>query len=210
MTVNLPGVPALARGIAGVLMGGVITALVFLICVQGSFHEGITDFDFTHVLGTAIEGTAIEESGGDALGVIGDSVGPTALRVTIICGIVLLAFHALVIVRLVRRSWVVQGVALAVVMFLAIGLIFIPYADAHLDTPMGPWGADQGGWTPIVFAGSSLIASLIGARCYDLSQRASWWRPEKVAVEEQLAELTGLDESLELPEEGTEEGLIRH
>ena len=104
VTVNLPGVPALARGIAGVLMGGVITALVFLICVQGSFHEGITDFDFTHVLGTAIEGTATEESGGDALGVIGDSVGPTALRVTIICGIVLLAFHALVIVRLVRRQ----------------------------------------------------------------------------------------------------------
>ena len=61
-----------------------------------------------------------------------------------------------------------------------------------------------------MFAGSSLIASPIGARCYDLSQRASWWRPEKVAVNEQLAELTGLDESLELPEEGTEEGLIRH
>jgi hypothetical protein len=210
VTVNLPGFPALARGVAGVLIAGVVTAIVFLICVQGSFHEGITDFDFAHVLGTAIEGTATEETGGEALGVIGDSTGPTALWVTLISGIVLLAFHALVIVRFVRRHWIVQGVALAVVMFLAIGLIYIPYADAHLDTPMGPWGADQGGWTPIVFAGSSLIASLVGARCYDLSKRATWWEVEKVAVDEQLAELTGLDESFELPEQDAEGGVIRH
>jgi hypothetical protein len=209
VTVSLPGLPALARGIAGVLMAGVVTAIVFLICVQGSFHEGITDFDFAHVLGTAVEGTATEETGAEALGVIGDSAGPTALWVTLISSIVLLAFHALVIVRLVRRHWVIQGIALAVVLFLAIGLIYIPYADAHLDTPLGPWGADQGGWTPIVFAGSSLIASLVGARCYDLAERASWWEPEKVAVDEQLAELTGVEESFELPEQDTERGVIR-
>ncbi|HMO00442.1 MAG TPA: hypothetical protein PKD59_13595 [Miltoncostaeaceae bacterium] len=210
MNVSLPGVPALARGVAGVLIGGVVTAAVFLICVQGSFHEGITDFDFSHVLGTAIEGTATEQTGAQALGVIGDSAGPTALWTTIACGIVLLAFHGLVIVRLVRRGWVVQGLVLALVLFLAIGLIFVPYVDARLDTPIGPWGADQGGWTPVVFAGSSVIAALVGARCYDLAERASWWRPEPVAVDEQLAELTGVDESLELPEEGSEEGLIRH
>jgi len=209
VTVSLPGLPALARGVAGVLIGGVVTAIVFLICVQGSFHEGITDFDFAHVLGTAVEGTATEETGAEALGVIGDSAGPTALWITVVSGIVLLAFHALVIVRLVRRHWVVQGVALAVVLFLAIGLIYIPYADARLDTPMGPWGADQGGWTPIVFAGSSLIAALVGARCYDLAERASWWEAEKLAVDEQLAELTGVDESLELPEQDAERGVIR-
>lgn len=210
MNVSLPGVPALARGVAGVVIGGVVTAAVFLICVQGSFHEGITDFDFSHVLGTAIEGTATEQTGAQALGVIGDSAGPTALWTTIACGIVLLAFHGLVIVRLVRRGWVVQGLVLALVLFLAIGLIFVPCVDARLDTPIGPWGADQGGWTPVVFAGSSVIAALVGARCYDLAERASWWRPEPVAVDEQLAELTGVDESLELPEEGSEEGLIRH
>ena len=209
MTLNLPGFPALARAVAGVLIGGVVTAIVFLICVQGSFRQGITDFDYAHVLGTAIEGTATEESGAEALGVIGDSAGPTALWTTILAGIVLLAFHALVVARLVHRHWVIKGVALGIVAFLAIGVIFIPYVDAQLDTPVGAWGADQGGMTPLVFLGSSLIACVVGARCYDLAERASWWEEEKVAVDEQLAELTGVDESFELPEQGPEQGAIR-
>ena len=210
MNVSLPGVPALARGIAGVLIGGLAPAVTFLICVEGSFHKGITDFDYAHVLGTAIQGTATEETGAAALGVIGDSAGPTALWTTIVCGIVLLAFHALVIVRLVRRSWIVQGLVLGLVLFLAIGLVYVPFVDSRLDSPIGPWGSDQGGWTPFVFAGSSVIAALVGARIYDLAERATWWRPEKVEVHEQLAELTGVDESFELPEERPEEGLIQH
>lgn len=210
MNVNLPAAPAVARAIAGVLIGGVVAAITFLICVQGSFHKGITEFDFAHSLGTAVRGTATERTGAEALGVIGDSAGPTALWTTIICGIVLLAFHALVIVRLVRRSWVVQGLVLAVVLFLAVGLIYVPFVAARLDSPIGPWGSDQGGWTPLVFAGSSLIAALIAARIYDLTGRPSWWRPQRVQVDEQLAELTGLDESFELPEQRSEEGLIRH
>ena len=197
MNVSLPGLPALARSVAGVLIGGVVTAIVFLICVQGSFRQGITDFDYAHVLGTAIEGTATEESGAEALGVIGDSAGPTALWTTIIAGIVLFAFHALVVARLLRRRhWVVKGAALGIVGFLAIGVIYIPYVDAQLDTPVGAWGVDQGGMTPLVFLGSSLIACIVGARCYDLAERASWWEEEKVAVDEQLAEITGLDLSL--------------
>lgn len=210
MNVNLPAAPAVARAIAGVLIGGGVAAITFLICVQGSLHKGITEFDFAHLLGTAVQGTATERTGAEALGVIGDSAGPTALWTTIICGVVLLAFHALVIVRLVRRSWVVQGLVLAVVLFLAVGLIYVPFVDARLDSPIGPWGSDQGGWTPLVFAGSSLIAALVGARIYDLTGRPSWWRPQRVQVDEQLAELTGLDESFKLPEQGSEEGLIRH
>jgi hypothetical protein len=210
VTVSLPAAPAIVRGIAGVLVAGGITAIVFLICVEGSFHKGITDFDFAHILGTAIEGTATEKTGGQALAVIGDSVGPTALWTTIACGIVLLAFHALVIVRLVRWGWVVQGLVLGLVLFLAIGLIYVPFVDARLDTPIGPWGADQGGWTPFVFAASSVIATLIGVRCYDLMARASWWQEESVGVEEQLAELAAVEGSLELPEQGPEEGLVRH
>jgi hypothetical protein len=210
VNVNLPGVPAIARALVGVLVGGAVTAIVFLICVEGSFHEGITDFDYAHVLGTAIEGTAREESGAEALGVIGDSAGPTALWTTIVAAIVLMAVHSLVIVRLVRRHWVVQGLALAVVMFLAIGVIYVPYVDARLDTPIGAWGSDQGGWTPLVFAGSSVIASLVGARVYDLATRVSWWQEEAVVVDEQLSELTGVEESFELSEQRPEEGLMRH
>lgn len=208
MTVRLPRVPAIARGLTGVLFGGAIVAIVFLICVQGSFHKGYTGFDFAHALGTAIEGTATEQNQSEALGVIGDSVGPTALWATVAGGIALMAVHALVIVPLVRRRWQVQGVVLAVVMFLAIGLLYVPYVDAQLDSPIGPWGSDQGGWTPFVFAASSLIASLVGARCYDLARRPGWWRPERVA-DDQLTELTGIDtQLLELPEERREQGAM--
>jgi len=209
VNVNMPGVPAFARAVAGVLIGGVATAIVFLICVQGSFRQGITTFEFAHVLGTAVEGTATEESGAEAFGVIGDSVGPTALWTTIVAGIVLLTFHALVTARFVRRGWVVKGIALGIVCFLAIGVIYVPFVDANLDTPIGWWGADEDGVTPLVFLGSSLIACIVGARCYDLAERASWWEEEKVAVDEQLAEITGLDDSLELPEQGPEQGAIR-
>jgi hypothetical protein len=61
----------------------------------------------------------------------------------------------------------------------------------------------------VVLAGASLIAALVAARCYDLAERASWWRPEAVAVDEQLAALTGTEESLELPEQGPEQGAVR-
>ncbi len=209
MNVSLPGLPAVARAAAGAVIAGVVTAIVFLICVQGSFRQGITDLDFAHVLGTAVEGTAVEESGSDALGVIGDSAGPTALWVTIVAAIVILAFHALVITRFVKRHWLVQGAVLGVVIFLALGLVYVPYVDANLDTPIGPWGADQGGVTPLVLLASALIAGMVGARCYDLAARASWWQEEQLAVDEQLAELTGVDESLELPEQRAEEGAMR-
>lgn len=209
MNVNLPGVPALARAAAGVLIGGCVFAIVFLICAQGSFRRGITDFEFAHVLGTAMQGTAKEETGAQALGVIGDSAGPTALKATVVAGICLMAFHALVITRVVRRGWIVQGLVLGAVTFLALGVIYVPYADARLDTPIGAWGVDQGRMTPVVLAGSSLIAALVGARCYDLAERATWWRSEPVAVDEHIAGLTGGDESLELPEQGAEGGVIR-
>ncbi|HTI35455.1 MAG TPA: hypothetical protein VL422_17390 [Miltoncostaea sp.] len=209
MNVNLPAAPAIARAAAGVLIAGVVFAIVFLICVQGSFRRGITDFDYAHILGTAMKGTSTEETGSQALGVIGDSAGPTALEATLVAGVCLLALHALVIVRLVRRSWIVQGLVLAAVTFLVLGLVYVPYADARLDTPIGPWGSDQGGMTPVVLAGASVIASLVAARIYDLAERASWWRSEEVAVDDQLAELTGTGDSLELPEQGSEQGAVR-
>jgi hypothetical protein len=209
VTLNLPRLPALARAAAGVLMGGIVTGLVFLICVQGSFRQGITDFDFAHVLGTAIQGTAEERQGADALGIIGDTAGPTALYTTLIAGVCLLAVHALVVVRSVRARWFVQGLALAAVGFLAIGLIYVPYADANLDTPVGAWGSDWGAHTPLVLGLSILIASMVGARIYDLAVQATWWEQKSLQVDDQLAELTGVDESLELPEQGSEQGVMR-
>ena len=73
------------------------------------------------------------------------------------------------------------------------------------------WIGDLFGW----IAESSrmlfwlLIAALVAARCYDLAERASWWQPEAVAVDEQIATLTGTEDSLELPEQGPEQGAMR-
>ena len=50
----------------------------------------------------------------------------------------------------------------------------------------------------------------MGSRCYSLAVDAGWWESDRVVVDEQLAELTGVDtELLELPEEGAERGVIR-
>jgi hypothetical protein len=210
VNVNLPGLPAFARAAAGALMGGVVAALIFLVMVQGSFHKGITDFDYAHVLGTAIKGTAEEQRDSDALGVIGDTAGPTALWTTLVAGVVLMAVHGLVVTRFVRRRWEIQGLVTGLIAFLAIGVIYGPYVDANLDSPIGPWGADQGGWTPIVFLVSCVAASLVGSRCYSLAVDAGWWETDRVVVDEQLAELTGVDtELLELPEKGAEQGTMR-
>ena len=199
----------IGRRIAGVIIAGVVTALVFLIMVQGSFRQGYTDFDFAHVLGTAIEGTAEEETGGEAFAVIGDSVGPTALYATILASIVLLAFHALVVVPLVRLHWAIQGLVLGVVAFLAIGLIYVPYADARLDTPIGAWGAEGGGITPLVFGLSALGSCVVGARCYDLAASKRWWQPKEIEVDQTLEELGIEASSLELSKEGPEQGSMR-
>ena len=68
----------------------------------------------------------------------------------------------------------------------------------------------RGTTTPIVFLLSCLAASLVGSRCYSLAVDAGWWESDRVVVDEQLAELTGVDtELLELPEEGAERGVIR-
>lgn len=200
---------AIGRRIAGVIIGGVATGLLFLIMIQGAFHRGYTDFDFAHVLGTAIEGTAEEERSGEALAVIGDSVGPTALYTTILASIVLLAVHALVIHPLVRAHWAIQGAVLGVVAFLAIGLIYVPYADANLDTPIGAWGVDGGAIMPLAFGVSALVSCIVGARCYDLAASKRWWQPKELEVDATLEELGIEASSLELPKEGAEQGGMR-
>lgn len=201
---------AIGRRIAAVIIGGIAAGLLFLIMVQGSFRQGYTDFDFSHVLGTAIEGTAEEETGGgEALAVIGDSVGPTALYATLLGSVVLLALHALVIVPLVRFGWIVRGLVLGVVAFLAIGLVYVPYADARLDTPIGAWGNEGGAITPLVFGLSALAAGVLGARCYDLAAGARWWESKEIVVDATLEELGIEATSLELPKEGPEQGGVR-
>lgn len=200
---------SVARTAVAIAVSAVVAALLFLIMIQGTFRQGYTDLDYNHVLGTMVKGTAEEETAtNEALGVVGDTAGPTGLYATFLAAAMLMLFHSLVITRLVRRSWPLQGLVLGVVTALVVGLVFCGVADSRLDTPTGLFGADAGGAAPLAIVLSSLGFGLLGARCYSLVTSASWWEPREedvAATIESIAELEERDGSLELPEEGPEE-----
>jgi hypothetical protein len=201
-------VRAAVRWVAAIAVSAAVAALVFLVMIQGSFRQGYTDLDFNHVLGTMIRGSAEEVSGGEeALGIVGDTAGPAGLYATLVGAGVLLLVHALVIVPLVRRGWVVQGLVLGAVTALVVGIGFCAAADARLDTPTGLFGVDAGGFTAVVIVLCSLGFGLVAGRCFSLMASAEWWEPrEDVDVSiEAVPRLEPADRSLELAEEGREQ-----
>ncbi len=184
----------LARAVVAPLLSGFVGAVVFLVMMQGSFHRGHTDLDFNHVLGTLVQGDAREVGSTDeALGVIGDTVGPTGLWSTIIGGVLLMVIHELVIVRVVRRPWLVQAVPLAILTMLAVGVLFCGVASARFDTPIGIFGADAGGITPLVIVLSSIGFAIVGARVHDLARNAAWWEERPDPMAERLEEVAGIE-----------------
>lgn len=172
------------RAVVAPVISGSVAAIVFLVMIQGSFHKGYTTLDFNHVLGTLIEGGAREVgSTTDALGVVGDSVGPTGLRATILLGIALMVVHELAIAPYLRRHWLIQAIPLAVLTNVAVGFVFCGLASARFDTPTGLFGVDAGGATPMVIVLCSIGFALMGARIHELARHAAWWkaRPDPLA-----------------------------
>jgi hypothetical protein len=208
---------ALVRFVVAAVVGGVVAAVIFLIMVEGAFRKGHTTLDFNHVLGTVIAGNAEEiRQTGAALGVVGDSAGPTGLYATLVGGMVLVAVHGLVIAPLLRRRhWVVKGVGLGVLTYLVVGLVYAAVADHALNTSVGLFGKDDGAQTPMVLGICSLGFGIVGARCYDLIAHPGWWRirREGIDVDSALAEVGVISEqeegSLELSEKGDEQGRMR-
>jgi hypothetical protein len=206
-------VRAALRVLIAIVVSGVAAAVLFLIMIQGSFRKGYTDLDFNHVLGTMIKGSAEEQTGKrEAFALVGDTAGPTGLYATLAAGVVLMAFHGLVITRLVRRHWAIQGLVLGAVTALVVGLVFCGVADARLDTPTGLFGVDAGGFTAVVLILCSLGFGIAGARCYSLITSPSWYEGEReedhAAAIESAAELEPSQSSLELAEEGPEQGRV--
>jgi hypothetical protein len=203
-----PRARAITRFVVGVVVAAVAGTATFLIMVQGSFHQGYTDLDFNHTLGTAVKGTTLRETQArEALGLVGDSAGPIGLYAGLIGAAVLLAVYGLVI-RRVHRHWVLTGLGLGLVTFLVIGLVYAPIADARQDEfPVGLFGVDAGGFTAVVLGLSALGFGLVAARCFDLITSAHWWEPAE-AEDDEVAAATGVDEhgSFELPEQGPEQG----
>ena len=213
MTERAPPSYAIGRFVVGVAVAAAAGTATFLIMVQGSFHKGYTDLDFNHTLGTTVRGTTLRETEARAaLGLVGDSAGPVGLYAGLIGAGVLLTVYGLVIRRL-DRHWVLTGLGLGVVTFLVIGLGYGPIADARQDEfPVGLFGVDAGGFTAVVLGISALGFGLVAARCFDLILSPAWWTPPELEAHvDEVAAITGVDErsSLELPEQGPEEGGVR-
>lgn len=204
-------VPTVARWLVAAATSGVLAGVTFLIMAQGAYRHGYTRFDFAHNLGTAIDGTAVQQSySGSALGVIGDTAGPTALYATLAGFAVIMLVYLLVVARFVRGPWWRRGLALGVLNAIVLGVVYVPYVSAHVNAAIGPWGASQGGMAPVVLILSGFGAAMVGARCCDLAASERWWEPRGVTIDETLEQLTGVDTaSLELAEEGGEQGGVR-
>lgn len=196
------------RQVSAVVLAGLMGALTFLIAIEGSFRQGYTDLDYSHVLGTLIEGTSEEARSTDAFSVVGDTAGPAGLYATLLGGLVLAIVHAVAVVPLVRRGWIVRGLAIGAVAALVVGFVFCAVADARLDTPTGLFGVDAGWFTPVVIVLSSLLCGLVLSRVHSLVASASWWEPKKEDIAAELESIAALEPdgpSLELPEEGPEQ-----
>jgi hypothetical protein len=165
-----------ARMVVAPLISGSIAAIVFLVMIQGAFRHGYTDFDFNHVLGTLVHGTASEATGTrTALGVVGDTAGPTGLWATVVGGIAIMVVHELAIIRMVRRHWLIQAIPLALLTILVVGVAFPLVADAHFDTTTGLFATGPGGHGPLVVVVSSIGFAIVGARIHALATGAEWW-----------------------------------
>ena len=214
MSMDGPGTGArVARTVSAIVVGGVVAAICFLIVIHEAERRGYTALDFNHTLGNIIEGRQSEDATTRAaLGVIGDSAAPTGLMATLVLGVLAMAVFALAIVPLVRRGgWIVQGIVLGAVTFLALGLIYPPLASRHLVESLGPFGASYGRGTVVAFALASLTFGIVGARCYSLMAGAAWWTPRGEVLEEALEEIEMGQpaSSFELPEQRGEDGGVR-
>jgi hypothetical protein len=193
--------PALwvARRAAGILTGGALAALLWLIIWNQGIRRGWTDHDVALGLGELVGGNASR----------------TGLYATIVAGVGLALVYAALEPWLPDRRWWAKGLTFATVPFLLWGLGFCPFVDSirqrQLDgsialLPSDPFAADAGGGTiPIAIVASVAAATLI-ARCYSLMREPAWWRPRERHLEEALEAISERGSgSLELPEEGPKE-----
>ena len=197
------------RWVTGVGLGGFLGALIFLITIQGSQGKGFTDLDFSHSLGELVGGQAYREQARTALGVVGDSAGPTGLWVTIVIGIGLAVIHSLLVWRFGRgRRWYEQAVPLWILTVLLLGFLYMPLIGSRLEgTGGGVFGADAGGITPIVLILCALGFALAVARTYSFAISRTWWEPKDESLEQGLEAVAVLETepSLELPEKRGED-----
>lgn len=202
------GITTVARQTLGVAVAAGLGAVVFLIVSQEGQVKGYTDLDFARGLALSVGADGINRQ----------EVGSTGLYATIALAVALVALYALIVPRILRRSWWQQAVPFAVVVFLLWGLVFSPVR------PSGILALEAGGVSSAMVGLVGAIAfALVTVRAYTLITAASWWADKEDTFAADLDAITrrGVGrggqarnpdsgpESLELPEEGREEGRVR-
>jgi hypothetical protein len=198
----------LLRHVAGVVVGGAIGGIVWLIILQEGPERQWSDHDYNQIMGQVFVGRE-------------DDVATAGFLATLGTGVALALLYAFAFEPLGRnrgRAW--APLCFAAVPLALWGLVLSPGVTAYKDTaidvrpeviPGGAFGLDAGGVTLVLGVVGSLLFALAVSRIYRLMITPSWWKARgsdhamaKGVLEELIARTP--DPSLELPEERREEG----
>ena len=187
---------AALRVVAGVVLGGFFAAVAWAVIFAYAFEHQWTDTNDLRTIGLLRNHEPLD----------GAKRG-----FAVICGVALLVAVLLAIVQhWLPKRLTTAALSVALAIFLGWGLLFGPLtADRaysivdgqRFPAPSGLLGLDGGRATPMVGLIASVVAGFLLIRCQRVVADASWWRPSRTVGSRSTA-----FSSLELPEEGTEEG----
>jgi hypothetical protein len=183
--------------LVGIAVGGVLGAAFWLVVVQEGRNLNHTDLDFVRAMALIFEADGTDRR----------STGSAGLYLTLGAGVLLVLLHALLLPRVPRlraRCWWIQSIPVGLVAYVLWGVLVSPSRDA------GAFGLDAGGVSSsIVFLVGAAAFAIVAIRCYSLIASAGWWEDKEQDITRSLDEIEGRRRSLELAEQGPEQGRVR-
>ena len=187
---------ALVREAVGLIGGGVLGAIAWMIVSHEALNRGWNDQDFSRALG-------------EILGATDTDVPRLGLWVGLAIGAGLAIAILPISFRLIPGSWWLRSLPLILVSFALWGFWFSPLAGEKSSYSGGLFGSDAGADELITYAITAFVYGTVAGRVYSVMASAGFWRPKDNDLRGQGAEM--LDElledrtqgaaSLELPEE---------
>jgi hypothetical protein len=168
-----------ARRLAGVVIGGGLGAVLWLIVMQDGYQRGFFGRRWSH--------QDFASAMGKLLGGAEGNIRQRGFYITLVIAAVVVLAYGIAIDALGSRlpqRWVLQAIGLAVVVFLLWGLVFSPIVAAREATEKGGvFGIDAGGTTWLVALLASLAFAVVAVRIYRLMTAADWWIPGRRKIE---------------------------
>lgn len=170
------------RIVAGIVLAGIVSGVVFLTIAQEAFKKGYTDHRFNGSLGILLNGHE-------------EQIARRGLYGTLAIALVMaLAYWPLA--RRVARPTLVKGAGVGVAGFLGWGLGFGPWAasKAPNTVPAGLFGLDADAAAPVVLLIACLAGGITLARVFDVVTDPDWWHPREVDYERSIEALVKSEE----------------